>query len=39
MDVAVGQVLLATILGGEPPDRRARQRLVTQALLPLLLAS
>jgi AcrR family transcriptional regulator len=39
MDVAVGQVLLATLLGGESPDRRARQRLVSQALLPLLRAS
>jgi AcrR family transcriptional regulator len=39
MDVAVGQVLLTTLLGGEPPDRRARQRLVSQVLLPLLPAS
>ncbi len=39
MDVAVGQVLLVTILGGELPDRRARQRLVTQVLLPLFQAS
>ena len=39
MEVAVGQVLLTTLLGGEPPDRRARQRLVSQALLPLLRAS
>ena len=39
MEVAVGQVLLTTVLGGGAPDRRGRQRLVSKVLVPLLAAS